>query len=282
MNLTRADVMNANTAVTASGAEDAPRSSAAQALYLMTPSACVVDLDGPALSVRRKQRGVARFPLQRVSRVVSAATVEWRPRALGGCLERGIPIVLLDASGKPVGYVQPVNARRSSLDQLLCEWAERSDWHRYCENWLRAERMRAMRSWLSDRQARSVEVNERQQKEAVRRFVYAHDWRDALLGQAGIYRAALMALACQAIRTAGLAPSYAGHAGTELNLAAELCDLLCLALELQLDGLGREAPEQHRACLRIVETYTAGLEQRCTSILGRLHRRVSELLHEWR
>jgi hypothetical protein len=248
----------------------------------MTPSACVVDLDGPALSVRRKQRAVAMFPLQRVSRVVSAASVEWRPRALGGCLERGIPIVLLDAGGKPVGYVQPVNARRSSLDQLLCEWAERSDWHRYCENWLRAERMRAVRSWMADRHARGVEINERQQQEVVRRFVYANDWRQALLGQADIYRAALLALTCQAIRTAGVAPCYAGHAGSELNLAAELCDLLCLALELELDGLGQQAPEQSRASLRIVDTYTAGLEQRCTRILGRLHRRVSELLHEWR
>lgn len=259
-----------------------PPSKEARALYLMTPSSCVVDLDGPALSVRRKQKPVARFPLQRVSRVVSAATVEWRPGAIGGCLERGIPIVLLAAGGEPVGYVQPVNARRSSLDQLLRELAERPDWHRYWDNWLRAERMRTVRSWLSDRHARGIEVSERQQKEAVRRFVYADDWRQMLLGQASIYRAALLALTCEAIRTAGLSSSYLGHSGTECNLTAELSDLLCLALELELDGVGQQAPEHNRACLRIVETYTAGLEHRCTRILGRLHRRAAELLREWR
>jgi hypothetical protein len=248
----------------------------------MAPGECVVDVEGPALAVRRKRRSGALYPLRRVSRVVNSACVEWKPRALAGCLERGIPIVLLGSNGMPVGYVQPASSARSSLDRLLGELLERSDWQRHYENWLRAERMRAVRSWMADRQAREQAVEEAQRREAVRRFVYATDWQQTLAGQPGIYRAALMALTCERIKTAGLAPSYAGNAGTELHLAVELCNLLCLALELELDGIGEAAPTQVRAGLLIVETYTAGLEQRCGSILGRLHRRVSELLREWR
>lgn len=214
--------------------------------------------------------------------MVSALSVTWQPQALAACLGRGIPIVLLDGSGSPVGHVQPAATQRSSLDQLLSEWVARSDWQRNRDHWLRSERMRAVRSWMAAREARGEAVAAAQEREAVRRFVYADEWRQTLLDQPGIYRAALLALSSQQLRAAGLAGSYACEHGGELALATEICNLLCIALELELCGLGQQAPAQMRARLHIVDAYMSGLEERCRSILGRLHRRVTEALREWR
>jgi hypothetical protein len=261
---------------------DAVRVSDARPLYLVTPTACELALDGPALAVRRQRQALARYPLQRVSRVISALSVTWQPGALAACLERGIPVVLLDGSGSPVGHVQPVATVRSSLDQLLNEWVACGGWQRSRDNWLRSERMRAVRSWVAARATQGNSVDVAQEREAVRRFVYAAEWRQTLLDQPGIYRAALLALSAQQVRAAGLQCSYVSEHAGELDLAAEICDLLCVVLELELCGLGQQVPTQTRARLRIIETYTAGLEHRCRSILGRLHRRVSEALRAWR
>jgi len=219
--------------------------------------------------------------LARVSRIVCAASIEWRARAVASCLERAIPIVILNTAGAPVGYVQPAVPVRSSLDRLLTELLERSDWREQYDNWLRAERMRAVQSWFRHGSAAGRPVGAPARREAIRRFVYAHEERPATTCN-GLYSAALMALSCEYVRKAGLAAIYTAIDGAELSLAADVARLLELALELEMQGLGEQLQTSARETIYILETYSDGLERRCAHILGRLFRRTQELLREWR
>lgn len=259
---------------------DEPAPPGARPLYLMSTEACLVDVEGPALAVRRKHRARGLFPLGRISRVVSAASVQWRSRALTSCLERGIPIVLLGRNGCPSGYVQPACVARSSLAERLCEVLERHHWQHHFDNWLSAERMRIVRSWAAARAEAGEVMAEPRRRDIVRRFVYAPGWQQLLAELPGIYHAALLALTCERMKAAGLAATYFG-VGAELHLADAVCNLLCLALALELEGLGQVVQADVRARLLIVETYTRGLEERCSSILVRLDRRLTELQREW-
>ena len=254
----------------------------ARPLYLMTTSNCVVDLDGPALVVRAGRRMKGLYPLGRVSRIVSTASVDWKGRAVSACLARGIPIVLLAADGSPVGYVQPPSMARSSLDRLLCELVEHPDWQEHHGNWLRAERMHVVQAWLRHRNEEGQPLSDAERGEVVRRYVYVPDQSSAQVRRAGIYQAALMALCCEKIRKAGLASRYYGYGGAELHLAADLCELLLVALDLELQGSICDAAEELRISVRVFEAYTEGLEQRVGEILGRLHGRVLRLMREWR
>jgi CRISPR associated protein, Cas1 family len=270
----------------ASAREDAASEAqaiAARPLYLMSPGGCVVDIDGPALKVRRKQRPDVRYPLSRISRIVSAASVEWKAKALVACLGMRIPVVLLNTTGALVGYVQPVSCVRSSLDAILSEFLDRADWRGHHGNWLRAERMRAVRYWAWSRKVSENPVDEPSFREAVRRFVYTPEGSsEGSVASAGIYRAALMALACEKLSQAGACSTYVGINGTELHLARDLCDLLEIALALELSGMGSHARMSVREHVLVVEAFTDQLEHRCSQILGRLHRHARELLREWR
>jgi len=254
----------------------------ARPLYLLPSSRCIVDLDGPALVVRSGRYGRALYPLGRVSRVVSAASVDWKAQALCACLARGIPVVLLAADGSPVGYVQPATLARSSLHHLLAELVDRPDWQERHMNWLRAERMRVVQRWIWDRESDGRPVDEARRRDVVRQYVYAIERAVPLGRRTGVYRAALMALSCEKIHKAGLASSYPGCNGTELHLAADICDLLALSLELELqDALG-DAIEQMAESVHVIETFSEALQHCVESILGRLHRHVLGLLGEWR
>lgn len=252
----------------------------ARPLYLMSPRRCVVDIDGPALAVSRERRATVRYPLARVSRIVCAASIEWRARAVTSCLERAIPIVILNAAGAPVGYVQPTVPVRSSLDRLLTEFLERSDWREQYDNWLRAERMRAVQSWISHRSAAGRPVDATARREVIRQFVYGQKEQPASMRDS-LYSAALMALSCAYVRKAGVAAVYTAIDGTELSVAVDVCRLLELALELELQGMGEQLDITGRETIYILETYSEGLERRCAHILGRLFRRAQELLREW-
>lgn len=252
----------------------------ARPLYLMSPCRCVVDIDGPALSVSRERRPAVRYPLARVSRIVCTASIEWRARAVATCLERAIPIVILNATGAPVGYMQPVVPVRSSLDMLLVELLERTDWREQYDNWLRAERMRIVQSWLRHRSEAGHPVDTPARREAIRQFVYTKE--HPATRHEGLYRAALMALSCEYVRKAGLAAVYTAIDGSELSLATDVCRLLEIALELEMQGLGERLQTTTRETIHILETYSDGLERCCVHILGRLFRRTQELLREWR
>ncbi|MEY6433622.1 CRISPR-associated endonuclease Cas1 [Thioalkalicoccus limnaeus] len=69
-------------------------------LYIAPGADTYVSLDGPALCISREERAPQLFPLQRLSRVVTATNVGWSSPALLACAERGISVLFLDEQGE--------------------------------------------------------------------------------------------------------------------------------------------------------------------------------------
>ena len=71
----------------------------ARPLYLAPVPDTYVSLDGPALCLSREEQAPRFFPLQRLSRVVTATTIGWSSEALLACAGRGISVVFMDERG---------------------------------------------------------------------------------------------------------------------------------------------------------------------------------------
>ena len=250
-------------------------------LYLYGRSKTTVGVDGPALLVRRAGKAPARYPLARVSRVISGAGVEWTAAALATCLAHELPIVFLDGAGEPAGYLHPVQAKRSVLDALIRELLDRPDGMEKYSVWLRNERMRTLYAWCRARQAAGEAIVQQDYRELARRYVYAGE--HALCGLAGgrLYESAAHAYALEQIQRAGLCVVYWAQHGQPLRLAADLADILSFALMLELRGLASAVQGDDAALLRVLHTYGRSLGERCEQVFAHLHRFLSELLDEW-
>lgn len=251
-------------------------------LYLYGRVATQVGADGPALLVRRAGKAPARYPLNRLSRIISGARVEWSARALSACLDNDLPIVFLDHAGQPAGYLHAAQTKPSRLDDLLMELLDRPDGLGRYTLWLRHERKRVLHAWRSGRAAAGADIGEDEYRELVRRHVYRDE--DGPLGLAGehLYRGALSAYAIDQIQRAGARPIYWGQHGQPLRLADDLAELLALDLSLQLRGLGRAAQGDDAALLTLLHAFGESLAECCRRTLGRLHRHIKETLDEWR
>ncbi|MBI3935967.1 MAG: CRISPR-associated endonuclease Cas1 [Betaproteobacteria bacterium] len=251
-------------------------------LYLGTRVKARVDVDGPALHVRAAGRAEARYPLYRVSRVIASARVDWSARALHACLETGIPIVILGDDGAPLGSFHPARVRSSPLSEDLEELLDRPDWPEIYDGWLRAARMRVLGERRRAREAAGESLAAGEFKELVRRYVYG--CADALLFEeaTGLWRAALYALAAQAVRRAGLQPVYWGAGGIALNLLDDLARLLALRLRLEVSGGMEHGLSGEAVALRVFHAQSERLEEQCDRFFALLARRVKQVLAEWR
>ena len=115
----------------------------ARPLYLAPLADTYVSLDGPALCVSREEQAPRLFPLQRLSRVVTANTIGWSSEALLACAERGISIVFMDAQGditaRLVGRPGACDDLSRRLDEFLL-LPQAAGMYGY---WLRTYRRRA-------------------------------------------------------------------------------------------------------------------------------------------
>lgn len=248
-------------------------------LYLYGRVATQVAIDGPALKVLRHDKADNRYPLSRLSRIISGISVQWQAQALAACLENRIPIVFLDRAGQPTGYLHSVQHNPSPLDALIDELLDRPDGLAQYALWLRSERMRTLWAWRQASLAAGREIDPQQYRELMRLHVY--------LGQtpqttgAHIYDSAIYAYALRQVHDAGARQVYWGLGGAPLELANDLANLLQLALALELQGLGAGMRGEDAALLEVLHTYGPMFAERCQTALARLHRRLRELLEEW-
>lgn len=251
-------------------------------LYLYGRVSTHVGLDGPALLVRRADKAPGRYPLSRIARIIAGQRVEWSADALAACLRHGLPIVFLDRAGEPAGYLHATQSRPSRLDDILNELLDRPDGTQQYTLWLRAERMRILHAWRASRSAQGQAVADEAYKELVRQHVYREE--AGTLGMAGaeLYRSAVIAYALHHVQRAGAHAIYWGQHGVPLRLAEDLADLMALSLSLEMRGLGSAAHGDDAALLAVLHSFGAQLSERGSQILGRLHRRMKELLEQWR
>lgn len=248
-------------------------------LYLTGRGTRKVERDGPALLVRRVGAASSRYPLARLSRVISAAHVQWEARAIAACLEHNLPIVFLNPAGEPAGYLHAVRLQPSPGDELIHELLDRPDGVERYTLWVRGERGRVMSEWRS-RTAWSVD--EGGWRDLLRRYVYLGE--DPLRGVAGggLLRSVLFAQVLERLRKAGLGPLYWGVNGEPVNLTDDITGILVLALGPGLHSLGGRMWGEAAALLTLWHAMVPEIDTRLAALVGRLHRFLQETLDEWR
>jgi len=253
-------------------------------LYLGVRVRGRVDVEGLAFRVRSATRADARFPFARVSRIISGTGVDWSAEALHACFERGIPVIVVDRCGTPVGFFMPALAQPSSFAEAVAEFLDRPDWAEIYGCWLRATRMRILAAWRGERQARGEPVDGREFRELVRAHVYRTTSApsDPFDESAGICRGALHAIAAQALLRWRLKAVFWTTGGGRLDLLADLTSLLALRLQLEASARMRAGLETEAAALRALEALAGKLHEEAERTLCGLARRVRELLAEWR
>jgi hypothetical protein len=241
-----------------------------------------VDADGPALRVRAAQRAETRFPLDRVSRIVASARVNWSADALRACLENAIPIVIVSEDGSPLGSVHPARLHASSLVAALEELLDWPDWRDIYGCWLRAARMRVLADWRRARQAEGAAPEPRAYQELVKRHVYCRQTASPTHEVRGLWRAAVYALAAATAARWGLPPLMWGSGGDPLDLQRDLSDLLELRLRLEVHQEMEAALKNEATMLFVLQSLTEKLELEAGRAIRSLARRVNEVLTEWR
>jgi hypothetical protein len=235
------------------------------------------EVDGPAFVALRPDRAPARYPFARISRIVSGPAVEWSAKALRAALQEKLPVVFLDADGTPVGYLHPAIRHPSRLGSLLIEFADRPDAPDLFNAWLAAERMHALRDWLTRHPGT---LNPRQWREWVQRVVHRGELPQALQAEA-LFRGALHAYALGRTVAAGVHPTYWAPGGRPIEVARSLAELLLLRLTLAMTGLGTAVHGQDAALLRILHSFNAELDTRSREIFARLCKHLAELCERW-
>jgi len=240
----------------------APSHARRRPLFLGPMLRARVDADGPALRVRAAQRAETRFPLDRVSRIVVGARVNWSADALRACLQSAIPIVIVSEDGSPLGSVHPVRLQGSRLAEALEELLDYPDWRDIYGCWLRAAHMRLLADWRRARQSEGAAPD-------------PHAYQEC--GGCG----APPYMPWQP-RQRGLPPLLWGSGGDPLDLPRDLSDLLELRLRLEVYQEMEVALKNEATMLFVLQSLTEKLEREAGRAMRSLARRVNEVLTQWR
>jgi hypothetical protein len=228
--------------------------------------------------VRAQRRAEARFPLDRVSRIIASAGVNWSAEALGACLERAIPIIIVKLDGSPLGSVQPVRLSASPLARAIEELLDWPDWRDIYACWLRAARMRVLTDW---RQARAVAGNvpdPRAFQALVKRHLYAVETAPAHSTMLGLWRGAAYALAAEIAERWGVSGVIWGSPKDMIDLKRDLAGLIELRLRLEVSEGAEASLKGEAAMLLVFHALTKKLESEAGRAMRSLARRVNEVL----
>lgn len=104
-------------------------------LYLDAHAWLEVDVQGPVLTVATEGCAARWYPLPRLSRIVSRGAVRWSGDALCACMAAAIPVLFLDADGRPTGLCTGDLRRLASLGEHLALVFEAPDGLDRFANW---------------------------------------------------------------------------------------------------------------------------------------------------
>lgn len=249
-------------------------------LYLCMPEPVQIDTDGPAFVVKRRDQAPTRYPFSRVARIIAGRNVAWTTGAITACLEQDIPVVFLDRTRTPAGYLQSRQRQPSRLDGAIAELLDRPDGLEYYAQWLRAERMRILTDWR-----KNSESGQQLSEDAFRLLIHRHVYQqeDPLLefATAELIQSAVYAYALQQVQRCGARPLYWGYNARPLHLANDLATLLMLQLYLEMYGLGRSIHGSDAVLLTILHQFLDKLKLQSQIHLGSLHKHVREVLDLW-
>jgi len=105
-------------------------------LYLQNGSAERMDLDAAKrLRIERKDHPTRLIPLHQVSRIVCSDNLEISTRALMACMQSGVPVAIVDAKGKNLGWCIGTRRRETSMRELLVHALDDIEWDERYQNW---------------------------------------------------------------------------------------------------------------------------------------------------
>lgn len=106
-------------------------------LYLNQGSTLALDIDtAQRLRIERAQLPEKRIPLHLVSRIVCSSQVSISTSALLACMRRGVPLAIVEPSGKTLGWCFGVRRTENSLRELLRHALDDPAWEVEYKNWL--------------------------------------------------------------------------------------------------------------------------------------------------
>jgi hypothetical protein len=249
-------------------------------LYLKGGNACHIDLQGPALTYRKGHANPLRYPLERISRIIAASTINWSGRALHACMEAQIPVVIIDKEQHPAGYIQPRVAHKSDLDRMLRQWIDHPEWHDQINNWQRRQRMWIYKQWFNRQLAEGKSHTNDDFQQGLRRYVQQSSGELSHIADP-LYHTIIDAITSHKLQQAGVSARYIGHGGEMLDLRQLIAQLLELALIIEFNALTTTKAEDPATRLRIIHAFTDILGEFARIILGSLHQYARARLEEW-
>lgn len=242
-------------------------------LYLLSLQRCTISAlpapSGGALLVQRSSAAGSRFPLARISRIVSSVEHDWRGNAIALCFQGNVPVVFLQHGSKVAGSMCSFCRRPSKFSALLEEWLGTPAWRPLYTNWLRSERNRAL---LGHHESEGVSSSGPSLSQVRQKFVYQEQDSDV----PALWQAATLALVLRFLGRAGLAASYAACDGSSMELASDCERFLLFFLRPSLEGILRGASDKDSILLHGFEAGSTALVRHLEAALGRLHRLVAQ------
>lgn len=252
--------------------EDAP--GPRKPLYLRGSPGLRIEVDGPALRVRRPARAALLFPLARLARVVSSGAVPWDGETLLACAGAGVPVVFVRRDGSVRGYLFGGAARSRDPHDLL--------YTRLRARLIRPGGMARYGAWRQAMtraaiRALGVQLGQRLDGEAPHRLRLAlAETRRRMAGPGpaalieGRLRGWLAGLSAELLAEVGLDAARWTKLDFDLDLVGDLADLLGWALEAPvraaLEGRARNAAEapdwlEERSLLALFERHVPDLRR---------------------
>ncbi len=111
-------------------------------LYLHQGSTLAIDIDAAQrLRIVRAELPEKSIPLHLISRIVCSSKVNISTQALLACMRRGIPLAIVEPSGKTIGWCFGVRRTENSLRELLRHALDDPAWNTLYKPWLANQRL---------------------------------------------------------------------------------------------------------------------------------------------
>ena len=223
----------------------------ARALYLGARDKKNVTCTDEALVVRNERQQTLRYPLARVSRVVSSTVTDWSGGALALCMQSGIAITWLDGHGNALGTCYPRQRRHppfATAVELLTESPEGLT--RY-HDWLRARRMEVLVHWGK---SRADQISPALWETTKRDWVYGRRFTQHL---PTVLQGHCLAWVGAQLAEQGLHPELWGPDVQPVNLDHDLCELLWADMNLCAGSLA-DAANPDEPATTLFERWNAG------------------------
>lgn len=246
-------------------------------LYLLSEANISCDVANDVLLVRRPGTAVQRFPLARITRIVTGNKVAWSGRALTACLENGVTMTWVDGRGHPLGNTQPRCVKPESLTTLIETYLEMPDWTSRFDNWRARRRLETLVTSTKRHAEAGQLVSASRFAERKRAYVQHGQFSEVFehIGESFCH-----AFAIDRLHKIGLQARYFGYDGTVLELGPELASLLWAEFNFDAGSLFDTA-EMSELVVRVFESWSHLREGRLLEHVGDLRRHLSREIDSW-